>query len=596
MEDFRNNGFDPEENAGNSETPVNNAPDIEKPAEEFAPIGNIPHEENVPPFVPPYVPPYNYENAPGREEPTAGPENNNMPPRPPMDHSYGGPVRPDPMGRPTPPPPPRPPMGGGYTPPQNNGYAPGGADQNQGPAAPRSGEYRYVPPYAGIGNNTPGRGPSGPMNNGPRPEPQPRPQPKEKKKEKKEKTVRTFSTTALIFILIGAVVLSFASGMLGALFIEGGLDFEKIASEEKEEMNAPEKENKPEKEEDSDLVVDKAENKEDDGDSTSDKLVGSYDITDVCAVVSASVVEITTEFNQTYYGYYQYVKEGAGSGVIISTDGYIITNAHVITNPENGKLADAIKIRLNSGEDYDAKIIGSDSDSDIALLKINAKKLTAATIGNSDAIEVGEQVIAVGNPLGELGGTVTSGIVSATNREITVENNKMTLIQIDAAINPGNSGGGLFNTKGELIGIVNAKTTDVTVEGLGFAIPVNEAISVVEELESHGYVTGKTHIGISLTDVSDAFTAYYYFRSESTGVYIANVQEGYNDDVLEYGDRITAIDDNEITSSADVKEIIQECEVGDKLTFTVSREGKIIDVEVTCYEYVPEDDVSFNEE
>ena len=478
MEDFRNNGFDHEENAKTHENPANASPETEKPAEEFAPIdnsspagdrpapeANVPFqtETNVPPFVPPYIPNYNYENAPRREEPPVRPENS-MPPRPPMDQGYGTQRGPEQMGRPTPPPPPRPPMNGGYTPPSGSGFAPGGADQNQGPAAPRSGEYRYVPPYAGIGNNTPGRGPSGPMSNGPRPEP------KEKKKEKKEKTVRTFSTTALIFILIGAVIISFASGMLGALFIEGGLDFEKIAADEKEESKAPEKEEKPEK--DSDLVVDKSEDKDNNGESTSDKLVGSYDITDVCAVVSASVVEITTEFNQTYYGYYQYVQEGAGSGVIISTDGYIVTNAHVITNSENGKLADAIKIRLNSGEDYDAKIIGSDSDSDIALLKIDAKKLTAATIGNSDAIEVGEQVIAVGNPLGELGGTVTSGIVSATNREITVENNKMTLIQIDAAINPGNSGGGLFNTDGELIGIVNAKTTDVTVEGLGFAIPV----------------------------------------------------------------------------------------------------------------------------
>jgi len=227
---------------------------------------------------------------------------------------------------------------------------------------------------------------------------------------------------------------------------------------------------------------------------------------------------------------------------------------------------------------------------------VDGKGLSAARVGNSDSIKVGEQVIAVGNPLGELGGTVTSGIVSATNREINVENNKMTLIQIDAAINPGNSGGGLFNTKGELIGIVNAKTTDVTVEGLGFAIPVNEAVNVAEELEKHGYVTGKTHIGISLTDVTDSFTAYYYFRSESTGVYITSVQEGYNEDVLEYGDRITAINDVEVSSTADVKEIVSESKVGDKLIFTVSRQGKLKDVEVTCYEYVPQEDVSFDEE
>ena len=372
--------------------------------------------------------------------------------------------------------------------------------------------------------------------------------------------------------------------MLGALFVEGG--FALNDKSQKDDTPA------------GDLVIDRAEDETDsergESNDLSGTFEGSYDLSDVCAVVSASVVEITTEFNQTAYGYYQYVQEGAGSGVIISEDGYLLTNAHVITNSDNGKTADTIKVRLTNGKEHEAKLIGSDTDSDIALLKIDAKGLSAATVGNSDSLKVGEQVLAVGNPLGELGGTVTYGIISATNREITVENNKMTLIQIDAAINPGNSGGGLFNTKGQLIGIVNAKTTDVTVEGLGFAIPVNEAVSVAEELQEHGYVTGKTHIGISLADVTDSFTAYYNFRSQATGVYIVMVQEGYNEKVLEYGDRITAIDNKEITTSQDVKEIVGECEVGDKLTFTVSRDGKLIDVEVTCYEYVPESDVSFD--
>ena len=440
---------------------------------------------------------------------------------------------------------------------------------------PKTGEYRYIPPFADT--NAQDRIHE-PVTVTVSSEP-------EKKAEKKEKvkTVRTFSTTALVFILIGAVILSFASGMLGALLIGGGLTPADSGTNKDNDNGS--------------LVIDKADDDDDDdNDSTADQLTGNYDISDVCAVVSSSVVEITTEFNKTQYGYFQYVESGAGSGVIISADGYIITNAHVITDTSSGKLADAIKIRLNTGDEYKAEIIGSDNESDIALIKIDAKDLMAATVGNSDKIKVGEQVIAVGNPLGELGGTVTSGIVSATNREISVENNKMTLIQIDAAINPGNSGGGLFNTKGELIGVVNAKTTDVTVEGLGFAIPVNEAVNVAEELQSHGYVTGKTHIGISLTDVTDAFTAYYYFRSEATGVYITNVQEGYNEDVLEYGDRITAINDIEVNSSADVKEIIAESKVGDELTFTISRKGKLKDVVVTCYEYVPESGVSFDGE
>lgn len=472
-----------------------------------------------------------------------------------------------------------------YTPPYNSSFSEGQSGSfPPPPKAPdefnHSGEYRYVPPYANVGANT-----RRPMNMPPYGS-APQQPPKIDKKEKKEKIqiVRTFPTVALVLILIGSILLSFVSGIAGALLVSGGFEMNEEIIEEENKGNG-------------DLIVNKQEDdsKKENESSESAALKGEYDLTDVCAVVSASVVEITTEFNQTYYGYYQYVQEGAGSGVIISEDGYLLTNAHVITDTQSGNTADAIKVRLTSGEEYDATIIGNDSDSDIALLKIEGEGFTAATIGNSDTIEVGEQVLAVGNPLGELGGTVTSGIVSATNREISVENNKMTLIQIDAAINPGNSGGGLFNTKGELIGIVNAKTTDVTVEGLGFAIPVNEAVSVAEELDEHGYVTGRTHIGISLTDVTDSFTAYYYFRTEVTGVYVVNVQEGYNENVLQYGDRITAINGDEITSSEDVKEIVKSSEVGDVLTFTISREGKLIEVEVTCYEYVPENDVSFKE-
>ena len=529
---------------------------------------NAPERPVVPPYVPPYDPgrSYTYAKAPtenrGEYTYTQPSQPNTAPPRPPVDPS---------AARPTPPPA-RPERTG-----SPSSFTVNGNMENKDEQ--RSGEYRYVPPYSGVGANTPNPQrvyePAPPM----------RPVEHGKKKEK-TKTVRTFSTTALVFILIGAVLLSFASGMLGALLVEGGFEREVFTDDGGSDKPAD------------DLVIDKADEDKDNGDDgdkeLSGELEGSYDISDVCAVVSSSVVEISTEFNQTAYGYYQYVQEGAGSGVIISKDGYLLTNAHVITNAQNGKLADAIKVRLTSGEEYEAEIIGNDADSDIALLKVDGKDLSAATVGNSDSIKVGEQVIAVGNPLGELGGTVTSGIISATNREITVENNKMTLIQIDAAINPGNSGGGLFNTKGELIGIVNAKTTDVTVEGLGFAIPVNEAVSVAEELQEHGYVTGKTHIGISLADVTDSFTAYYNFHSQATGVYIVMVQEGYNDKVLKRGDRITAIDDNEITSSEDVKEIVSDSEVGDKLTFTVSREGKLIDVEVTCYEYVPEGDVSFD--
>ena len=555
MEEYKT----PEFASNDPVTPEDQTPEAKVEAEAVNTPEIAPAKREVPPFVPPYNPERTYTYREPSEVQKSEYTYTQVPPRPPVDPS----VARQQMSY-------QPPVGTG----SSSSFTINGNVENK--EETRSGEYRYVPPYAGVGANTPN-----PQRPAYQPAPPVSPEGYGQQKKKKEKTVRTFSTTALVFILIGAVILSFASGMLGALLVEGGFETGILSDGDT---------NKPA----GDLVIDKAD-KDDEGDKElSGTVSGSYDISDVCAVVSASVVEITTEFNQTAYGYYQYVQEGAGSGVIITEDGYLLTNPHVITNSQNGKLADAIKVRLTNGEEYEAKIIGNDSDSDIALLKIDGKKFNAATVGNSDSIKVGEQVIAVGNPLGELGGTVTSGIVSATNREITVENNKMTLIQIDAAINPGNSGGGLFNTKGELIGIVNAKTTDVTVEGLGFAIPVNEAVNVAEELQEHGYVTGKTHIGISLADVTDSFTAYYNFGSQATGVYIVMVQEGYNDKVLKSGDRITAINDQEITSSEDVKEIISECEVGDKLTFTVSRGGKIIDLEVTCYEYVPEGDVSFN--
>ena len=202
----------------------------------------------------------------------------------------------------------------------------------------------------------------------------------------------------------------------------------------------------------------------------------------IASVVSPSVVAITTEQmsgSQTWFGGY-YVQSGAGSGVIISQDGYILTCAHVVSG------ATSIKVQLDSGDTYDATIVGSDSTSDIAVIKIEATGLTPAVIGDSDALAVGETVVAVGNPLGTLSNSVTDGIISALNREVTVEDNDMTLMQTSASISPGNSGGGLFNANGELIGIVNAKSSYSEAEGIGFAIPINSAMSIAQELIQNG--------------------------------------------------------------------------------------------------------------
>ena len=309
-------------------------------------------------------------------------------------------------------------------------------------------------------------------------------------------------------------------------------------------------------------------------DSTQGKI-GTY--ASVAANVSKSVVEIRTETVSTSSIFSQYITEGAGSGVIITADGYIITNYHVIDN------ASTVTVSTNDGTKYSAKVIGYDVDSDIAVIKIEATGLTPAVVGDSTKLVVGEEVIAIGNPLGSLGGTVTNGIISALAREITIDGTQMTLLQTNAAINPGNSGGGLFNMAGELVGIVNAKSSGSGIEGLGFAIPSSTAAQVVEQLINYGYVRGRVSLGISYMDISDSYTAMMY-RVNTFGMYI--LESEYNEE-LKIGDRVTAVNGNEVTYGSDLKAVLKDCKVGDKLTLTVVRDGKYVDVEVECHEYVP---------
>ncbi len=217
-------------------------------------------------------------------------------------------------------------------------------------------------------------------------------------------------------------------------------------------------------------------------DSTDTALSGE----EAASIISPSVVSITTEAvqqGQAWYG--SYVTSGAGSGVILSSDGYILTCAHVVDD------ADTVTVTTSDGTEYDAEAVGSDTADDIAVLKIDATDLTAAVIGDSDAASVGETVYADGNPGGTLSGTITEGIVSALNREITVETDSgeaitLNVIQTSAAVSPGSSGGGLFNDQGELIGVVNAKSSDTSDEGLGFAIPINDAISIAKNIIENG--------------------------------------------------------------------------------------------------------------
>lgn len=300
------------------------------------------------------------------------------------------------------------------------------------------------------------------------------------------------------------------------------------------------------------------------------------DVSDIAAKCGPSVVEITTESvssGNSFYG--QYISTGAGSGVIISEDGYIVTNNHVIEN------ANRITVKTGEGNEYEAQLIGTDSQTDIAVIKIDAKDLVKATFGDSSNLEVGNIVIAIGNPLGELGGTVTTGIISALERQITVENEQMTLLQTDAAINPGNSGGGLFDENGNLIGIVNAKESSTGVEGLGFAIPINTVTEIIDELIENGSVTSRPVLGVSLYDVSSS--SQYYRQSEyEEGVYIVQIVEGGAADKagLEQNDRIVSFDGKNVSTSAEVKSILRKHKIGDKVEIVVNRNGKEITKEV----------------
>lgn len=301
----------------------------------------------------------------------------------------------------------------------------------------------------------------------------------------------------------------------------------------------------------------------------SDGSILVADVSEIVAQIRPSVVEITTEISQfnPYYG--DTIAQGAGSGVIISEDGYIVTNDHVIDG------ASQISVKTMDGQTFDAVLVGTDPQTDIAVLKVEASDLSPATIGSSDDIRVGEIAIAIGNPLGSLGGTVTTGIISAVGREITINNETMTLLQTDAAINSGNSGGGLFDANGQLIGIVNAKTAATGVEGLGFAIPISDVTEVIDSLKTDGIVTNRPLLNVSLQEVEDGY-------NRPAGVYVVQVVEGGSaaEGGVEYGDRIVSFNGEEITSVAQLKKILRSLSVGDTVSMVVERDGQQIELQI----------------
>ena len=294
-----------------------------------------------------------------------------------------------------------------------------------------------------------------------------------------------------------------------------------------------------------------------------------------------STVGIRTSITTNYWGY-QTQSAAAGSGFILSADGYVLTNYHVVEN------SDSITVSLYNGEEYDATLVGCDQSNDIAVLKIDAEGLTPAVLGDSDNLNVGDQVVAIGNPLGELTFSLTTGAVSALNREVTLSSNvTMDLIQTDCAINSGNSGGALFNLYGEVIGITNAKYSssssgsEASIDNIGFAIPMNHVKNIVKSIIETGSIT-KPYIGVTVTAVSSEAQAY----GLPTGAAVRSVEEGSPaaKGGLEANDIITEVNGTAITSSNDLVSYVGEQAPGDELKLKVYRQGKTLDITVTIGE------------
>ena len=269
----------------------------------------------------------------------------------------------------------------------------------------------------------------------------------------------------------------------------------------------------------------------------------------------------------------------AGSGFIISSDGYIVTNYHVV------KGATSVKVTLYSGDTYDATVIGGDSDYDVAVIKINAGGLPAVTLGNSADVNVGDTVLAIGNPLGELTFSMSQGIVSCCDRAINVDGTPFNMIQVDASINPGNSGGPLVNLYGEVAGIVSAKYSsysNTTVEGLGFAIPISDVQAIITDIIENGQVTGKAYLAIKAGTMTEQMAAQYDIDI-TEGVFVYSTESGGAGEKagLQLGDVITKLNDTAITSMTDLTMAKKSYKAGDTVTLTVYRSGEYITLDLT---------------
>ena len=314
---------------------------------------------------------------------------------------------------------------------------------------------------------------------------------------------------------------------------------------------------------------------------------GKLTDTAIAKKVKPSVVGIVVYVKTGSFGQYQMY--GQGSGIIMSEDGYIVSNAHVFTTKQ-GDLVDSIQVYLDNGDSYGATMVGIDTRSDLAVIKIKAKNLTKATFGDSTTVEVGEHVLAIGNPSGmELAGSVTGGMVSAVNRNIRSSNGfSMTCIQTDAAINPGNSGGALVNAYGQVIGINSSKIAEEGYEGIGFAIAISEAKPIIDSLVNNGYVEGRVKIGLTYQEI-DKFTA--ALNDCPQGLQVVGIDSSLpvGQSGLQVGDIITKMDDQETLTTEQVNAVLKEKKPGDVVKMTVYRitdvgEGQTLTIDVTLTE------------
>ena len=312
------------------------------------------------------------------------------------------------------------------------------------------------------------------------------------------------------------------------------------------------------------------------------KVDGKTEMSDaeVYAATVNSVVSIRTSATSGTNFFGQAVETAsAGSGFVLTADGYIVTNYHVV------KDADTVTVTMYNGDEYNALYVGGDEDYDIAVIKVEATGLSAVTLGDSSTLNVGDHVLAIGNPLGELTFSMSGGMVSSVNRTINVDGTPFNMIQTDASINPGNSGGPLMNSYGEVVGIVSAKYSsysDESVEGLGFAIPINDVYAMIEDIMTNGYVTNKPYLGIFGGSMTEQMAAQYRYDI-SKGVFVYSVEEGSAAEKagLQMGDVITKVDDTTISTMEDLTAVKKQYSAGDTVTFTVYRQGETITLSLT---------------